>query len=109
MQIKFNRKIAGPFELTGGSPQGSFLGGISYSTGSHDNIEALGVEDDDKYEYVDDLTLLELIIMTHILIQYNFRAHIESDIAIGQRFLPPLATRAQSYNGGMPYGHTRTL
>ena len=101
MQIKFNNKIAGPFELVGGSPQGSFIGQICYSTGSHDNTEEIGVEDEDKYQYVDDLNLLDLIIMSDVLIQYNFRAHVASDIAIGQRFLPPSATRTQFYNNGI--------
>ena len=101
MQIKFNGKIAGPFELVGGSPQGSFLGGLCYSTGSNDNTDAIAVEEEDKYQYVDDLNLLELIIMSDVLIQYNFRAHVASDIAIGQRFLPPSATRTQSYNNGI--------
>ena len=54
------------------SPQGGILGGISYSTGSYDNTEAIEVDDEDKYQYVDDLNLLELIIMSDILIQYNF-------------------------------------
>ena len=101
MQIKFNGKTAGPFDLVGGSPQGGILGGISYSAGSNDNTEAIEVDDEDKYQYVDDLNLLELIIMSDILIQYNFRAHVASDIAVGHRFLPPSATRTQSYNDGI--------
>ena len=101
MEIKYNGKQAGPFKLVGGSPQGCFLGQLAYTTGSHDNTQQLDIEEDEKYQYIDDLNLLELIILTDVLIQYNFRAHVASDIAIGQRFLPPSSTKTQTYNDGI--------
>ena len=101
MEIKYNGKQAGPFKLVGGSPQGCFLGQLAYTTGSHDNTEQLEIHEDDKYQYIDDLDLLELIILTDVLIQYDFCAHVASDIAIGQRFLPPSSTKTQTYNDGI--------
>ena len=94
MKVKFNGKQAGPFELIGGSPQGSIIG-------SHDNTEQLMIDEEDNYQYIDDLALLELIILADVLIQYNFRAHAVSDIAIGQRSLPPLATKSQMFHDGI--------
>ena len=85
----------------GGSPQGSFIGQLCYTTGSHDNTEELDISEEDKFQYIDDLCLLELIIMTDILINYDFRSHVASDIAVDQRFLPPEATRTQTYNDGI--------
>ena len=67
MRIKFNSEQAGPFPLVGGSPQGSFLGQLCYTSGSHDNTEQLDLKEEDKFQYIDDLTLLELIIMTDLL------------------------------------------
>ena len=99
--MKFNRKEAGPFDLVGGSPQGSITGQLAYTTGSNDNTEKLIIDEDDKYQYIDDLDLLELIILSDVLIHYNFRAHVASDIAIGQRFLPPSATKTQAYHDGI--------
>ena len=101
MQIKYNGKLAGPFDLVGGSPQGCFLGQLAYTSGSHDNTEQLNIEEEDKYQYIDDLDLLELIILTDVLIDYDFRAHVASDIALGQRFLPPAATKTQTFNDGI--------
>ena len=101
MKLKYNGKQAGPWKLTGGSPQGSFLGQMCYTTGSHDNTEQLDIDEDDKFQYIDDLDLLELIILTDVLIEYNFRAHVASDIGIGQRFLPPASTKTQSYHEGI--------
>ena len=101
MRLKFNGKEAGPWQLVGGSLQGSFLGQLSYTTGSYDNTEQLDINEDDKFQYIDDLDLLDLIILTDVLIEYNFRAHVASDIAIGQRFLPPSATKTQTYHEGI--------
>ena len=67
MKIKYNREQVGPFRLVGGSPQGSFLGQICYTTGSYDNTEAINISEDGKNQYVDDLDLLELIFMTDVL------------------------------------------
>ena len=100
MHIKYNGKQAGPFKLVGGSPQGSFLGQLAYTTGSYDNTEQLNIEED-KFQYIDDLDLLELIILTDVLIQNDFRAHVASDIAIGQRFLPPSSTKTQTFHDGI--------
>ena len=97
MHIKYNGKQAGPFKLVGGSPQGNFLGQLAYTTGSYDHTEQLNIEDEDKFQYIDDLDLLDLIILTDVLIQYDFQAYVASDIAIGQRFLPPSSTKTQTF------------
>ena len=98
MKIKFNGKEAGPFSLIGGSPQGSYIGQICFTTGSHDNTEEEEVDPEDKYQYIDDLKLLEIIFLADVLIEYDFQAHVASDIAIDQRFLPPANTKTQGYN-----------
>ena len=101
MRLKFNGKEAGPWDLVGGSPQGSILGQLAYTSGSFDNTEQLDISEEDKFQYIDDLDLLELVILTDVLMEYNFRAHVASDIGIGQRFLPPSATKTQSYHDGI--------
>ena len=101
MRLKFNGKQAGPWPLVGGSPQGSYMGQLAYTTGSYDNTEQLDIDEEDKFQYIDDLDLLELIILTDVLVEYDFRAHVASDIGLGQRFLPPSATKTQSYHQGI--------
>ena len=101
MYIKINQEQVGPFKLVGGSPAGSFLGQLCYTTGCHDNTDLLNVSEDDKYQYIDDLNLLELIFMADLLIQYDFSSHVASDVGIDQRFLPPSTTQTQSYNNGI--------
>ena len=83
------------------NPAGSFLGQLCYTTGCYDNTEELDIEEDDKYQYIDDLTLLELIIIGDLLQVYDFRSHVASDIALDQRFLPPSSTKTQNFQDGM--------
>ena len=101
MKIKFNNEQAGPFKLIGGSPAGSFLGQQCYTTGCYDNTEGLDIEEEDKYQYIDDLNLLELICMADLLQQYDFRCHVASDIGLDQRFLPPSSTKTQTFHNGI--------
>ena len=59
------------------------------------------VDEDDKFQNIDDLDLLELLIWPDVLMQYDFRAHVASDVCVGQRFLPPASTKTQSYHEGI--------
>ena len=101
MKIKFNQEQVGPFKLVGGSPQGSLIGQLCYTTGSSDNTEALNITEEDKYQYIDDLNLLEFIMLSDLLIEYDFYSHVASDISLGQRFLPPSTTQTQTFNKGI--------
>ena len=101
MKIQFNGEQAGPFKLVGGSPAGSYLGQLCYTTGCYDNTEELNIEEEDKYQYIDDLNLLELIFMADLLQEYDFRNHVVSDIGQDQRFLPPTSTKTQTFHDGI--------
>ena len=63
---------------------------------NHDNTEE--VNEEDKYQYIDDLKLLEIIFLADVLIEYDFLSHVASDVGIDQRFLPPASTKTQAYN-----------
>ena len=95
MFIKINYEKVGPFKLVGGSPDGSFLGQLFYTTGCHDNTEHINNSEEDKNQYIDDLNLLELIFMADLLIQYDLSTHVASDVGIDQRLLPPSTTQTQ--------------
>ena len=42
----------------------------------------------DRYKYIDDLSILELVSLAGLLTDYNFNLHVASDIGIEQRYLP---------------------
>ena len=81
MRVKFNGELSDFLSLIGGGPQGTLLGQTEYLVQSNDNA-------DDRFKYIDDLSVLQLICMTGLLVDYNFWQHGASDICIDDKFLP---------------------
>ena len=95
MKVKFNGEISDFLALIGGGPQGTLLGQTEYLVQSNDNAD--GVPEDDRFKYIDDLSVLQLICMTGLLIDYNFQQHVASDIGVGDKFLPSENYNIQEY------------
>ena len=60
---------------------------------SDDNAEC--VPEDDRYKYLDDLIILELVMLANALIEYNFLEHVASDIGVDQLYLPSQGLETQ--------------
>ena len=43
----------------------------------------------DRFKYIDDLSLLQLVCLSGLLMDYDFYNHVASDIGIEQQYLPP--------------------
>ena len=71
------------------------VGLIEYLVQSNDNADC--VETKDKYKYVDDLTILDLICLSQVLTEYNCYQHVPNDIGIDQKFIPPEDLKTQSH------------
>ena len=95
MTVKFGGSSSSIHSLPGGGPQGSLLGGIEYLVNSNDNADF--VDDDEKFKYIDDLSILQFIPLAGLLCEYNFRLHVASDIGIDNYFLPPHSNEMQQY------------
>ena len=54
------------------------------------------LEDEDKYKFCNDLTILELVMMGGVLVEYNFATHVASDIGTDQLFLDTSNLKTQS-------------
>ena len=65
MTVKFKGSNSSVHSLPGGGPQGSLLGGIEYLVNSNDNVEFC--DDDEKFKYVDDLSILKLVCLAGLL------------------------------------------
>ena len=76
MTVRFNSKTSEMHDLPGGGPQGTLIGGIEYSVQSDDNGDFL--EDDEKFKYIDDMSMLEFICMTGLLVSYDVHSHVPS-------------------------------
>jgi hypothetical protein len=93
MKVKFNGELSDFHKLIGGGPQGTLLGGIEYLVQSNDNADVVPPED--RFKYIDDLSLLQLICFSGLLTEYNFLQHVASDIGIDEQYLPPSSYQTQ--------------
>ena len=93
MKVKFNTETSEFYSLIGGGPQGTLLGGLEYMAQSNDNADCVDAED--SFKYIDDLSVLQLVLLSGLLVDYNFHTHVASDIAIDQKFLPPVMFESQ--------------
>ena len=87
MRVNFNGEVSELFSLIGGGPQGSLLGQTEYLVQSNDNAD--NVAPDDRFKYIDDLSVLQLLCLSGLLVDYDFFNHVASDVGVEQRFLPP--------------------
>ena len=68
MQVRVNNTYSSTYRLPGGGPQGTLLGLISYFVQSNDSANSL--ETNKIFKFVDDLTVLELVIIIIIIILF---------------------------------------
>ena len=66
---------------------------MAQTDGHGDSKTSDNIEEEDKFRYIDDLEIIELIKLSGILIEYDVRSHVPSDIDPHQRFF---ATRNTS-------------
>ena len=91
MKVKFNGKYSQEHSLIGGGPQGTLLGLIEYLVQSNDAADFVDAKD--RFKYIDDLSILELIFLSGVLTEFDCYTTVPSDIGVDQLYLPP-----ESYN-----------
>ena len=94
--MKFQGEKSSTKSLVGGGPQGTLLGGLEYII-SNDDCLRDETQKEDRFKYYDDLNLLEFLILTDKLREYDFSTHVASDIGISQSFLPSENYQMQKY------------
>ena len=94
MQVRFNSNYSSTHKLPGGGPQGTLIGLIEYLVQSNDNADCVDL--DMRYKYVDDLTVLELVLFAGLLTDYNFKQHVASDIGMDEHFVPAASLSTQN-------------
>ena len=77
----------------GGGPQGTLIGQLEYLVQSNDNADIVCPED--RLKYIDDFSVLQLVLLSGLLVEYNFHEHVASDIGTDQLFLPPSSYSAK--------------
>ena len=86
MKVKFNGEMSEFLSLVGGGGQGTLIGQIEYLVQSNDSADCVPPED--RFRYIDDLSLLQLVCLAGLVTEYNFKQHVASDIGTSQLYLP---------------------
>ena len=83
-------------DIHGGGPQGGFFGNLSFLSQSNDSVK--NISEEDKYKFVDDLTVLEIVNLISIgLSSFNVKNSIPSDIPTHNGYIPPENLKTQAY------------
>ena len=96
MTVKMNGEQSSTLGLIGGGPQGSVIGQLLYIIASDDVAE--DTPEDEKFKYIDDLSLLEAVKTKDKLIEYDVHRRVPSDVGTSQFFLPTTAFQSQTRN-----------
>ena len=96
MVVKWNGHLSHPRPLPGGGTQGGTLGILEYLAQTNHNCDFISI--DQKYKFIDDLSLLDILDLISIgLENYDYKAHVPSDIAIDHAYLDSRNCKSQQY------------
>ena len=96
MQVKWHGCLSSERLMPAGGPQGSSLGVLGYISQSNDNSDCVPI--DDRYKYMDDLTMLEAVYLTSIgIATYNLKNHVPSNIPIHNQIISSDQLKTKDY------------
>ena len=96
MKVKWNSCKSSVKSMNGGGPQGGLIGIIEYL--SQNNECARLLPDDERYKFIDDLSLLEILNLISVGISsYNCKQQVPSDIQSGNHFIPTQNLKSQQH------------
>ena len=96
MVVKWKGLVSSKRPLPGGGPQGGTLGIEEYLSQNNDNVEFL--EKDEKFKFIDDLSIIEIINLLSIgLASYNLNNHVPSDVGTDRLYLDAGNLKSQDY------------
>ena len=76
--------------------KGATLGILEYLSQSNDSANL--VSEDDRFKFVDDLSILEIVdLLTVGITSYNLKMHVPSDVAVHNQFIPATNLKSQDW------------
>ena len=83
-------------KINGGGPQGATIGILEYLSQSNDSAEFLDPQD--RYKFVDDLSILETVnLLTIGISSFNFKAQVPNDISEHNQYIDSAHLKTQQY------------
>ena len=96
MSVKWHGCRSVPRKINGGGPQGATLGILEYLAQSNNCADMVNLED--RFKFVDDLTVLEIVnLLTIGLTSYNLKQHIPADIPVHNQYIPADQLKSQQW------------
>ena len=96
MSVKWHGKRSALKHIKGGGPQGATLGLLEYLSQSNSNADCVKVED--RFKFIDDLSILEIInLLTVGLASHNLKGQVPSDIPTHNQIIPPESLQSQKW------------
>ena len=96
MRVAWRGKLSSERPLPGSGPQGSSWGILEYL--SQSNNSADNVPEDDRAKFMDDLTILEIILLANVgLASHHTKSNVPTNIAMHNQFIPREHLKTQKY------------
>ena len=96
MTVKWHGCLSSKRNLNGGGPAGSNLGLLEYLSQSNNSADIVSPED--RFKFVDDLTILEIInLLTVGISSFNLKGQVPNDIPTHNQYINPLNLKSQGY------------
>ena len=96
MSVKWHGCRSAPKNIKGGGPQGATLGLLEYLSQSNHSADCVDVVD--RFKFVDDLTILEVVnLLTVGISSYNIKQHVPDDIPIHNQYIQPDDLKSQKW------------
>jgi hypothetical protein len=96
IRIKWHQKLSNPRKMPGSGAMGSSIGNWEFDSQTNNNADC--VPEKDRFKFVDDLSVLEIINLLNIgLASHNFRQQITNNIPTHGQIIPSSNLKSQTY------------
>ena len=96
MSVKWHGCRSVPKTIKGGGPQGATLGLLEYLSQSNNNADNVEVED--RFKFIDDLSILEIVnLLTVGITSFNVKFQVPSDLPNHNQFIPAENLKSQEW------------
>ena len=96
MSVKWHGRRSAPRIIKGGGPQGATLGLLEYLSQSNDSADCVDIAD--RFKFVDDLSILEIVNLSTVgIISFNIKHQVPSDINSHNQFIPAENLQSQGW------------
>ena len=96
MSVKWHGCRSVPKHIKGGGPQGATLGLLEYLSQSNNSADCVDIRD--RFKFVDDLSILEIVnLLTVGITSFNLKHQVPSDIPSHNQFIPPQNLKSQAW------------